>query len=138
MIEELTRGYTQTRVFMDTPVVIELSVPDREERELAELTERAFGWFAEVERRCSRFDESSELRTLCRTIGEPMRVSPLLFGALNLALKVSRTTGGALDPTIGRVMERVGIQQELPHWRTGEFAIRRGPRAGHLQQHHPR
>lgn len=117
MIEELTRGYTQTRVFMDTPVVIELSVPDREERELAELTERAFSWFAEVERRCSRFDESSELRRLCRTIGRPMRVSPLLFSALNLALKVSRTTGGALDPTVGRMMEESGFNR---NYLTGE------------------
>ena len=36
--QELTRGYVQTRVFMDTTVVIELSRAGRSERELAERT----------------------------------------------------------------------------------------------------
>jgi len=109
MIQELTRGYVQTRVFMDTPVVIELAAPGYDDAELAERTDRAFDWFAEVERRCSRFDEGSELRSLSRQIGEPLRVSALLFSALDLALNVAHLTGGALDPAIGRAMERSGF-----------------------------
>lgn len=108
-ISGLTRGYVQTRVFMDTPVVVEIVAPGHEEQELCERTDRAFGWFAEVERRCSRFDEASELRNLCRRIGEPTIVSTLLFSALDVAVRVAHLTGGALDPAIGGVMERSGF-----------------------------
>jgi FAD:protein FMN transferase len=108
-MQELTRGYVQTRVFMDTPVVIELSVPEHDEGQLAERTDRAFGWFAEVERRCSRFDEASELRSLSRGIGEPISISTLLFSALDISLEVARLTDGALDPAIGRAMEQSGF-----------------------------
>ena len=117
MIQELTRGYVQTRVFMDTPVVIELSAPEHDEEALAERTDRAFDWFAEVERRCSRFDEASELRSLSRRIGEPISVSTLLFSALELALEVAHLTGGALDPAVGRAMEQSGFNT---NYLTGE------------------
>jgi thiamine biosynthesis lipoprotein len=117
MTQELTRGYVQTRVFMDTPIAIELVTPECDERELHEKTDRAFGWFAEVERRCSRFDEASELRSLSRRIGEPIRISRLLFSALDLSLKVAHLTGGALDPAIGRAMEQTGFNT---NYLTGE------------------
>lgn len=106
-MQELAGGYTQTRVFMDTPVVIELSGPEQDE--LAERTERAFGWFADVERHCSRFDETSELRNLCRRLEDPVRVSALLFSALEICIEVAHSTGGALDPTVGRAMEQAGF-----------------------------
>ena len=109
MIQELTRGYVQTRVFMDTPVVIELAAAGEDDAKLAQCTDRAFAWFAEVERRCSRFDDASELRNLSLHIGEPVRVSTLLFQALDIALNVARLTGGALDPAVGRAMERSGF-----------------------------
>ena len=109
MIQELARGYRQTRVCMDTLVVIELTAPGNAEEELAGLTERAFDWFDEVELRCSRFDETSELRSLSRRIGEPIAISRLLFSALDLSLQVADLTGGALDPTVGRTMERSGF-----------------------------
>lgn len=117
MMRELTRGYVQTRVFMDTPVVIELSAPEHDDGELADRTDRAFGWFAEVESRCSRFDETSELRNLSRHIGEPIGISVLLFRALDLSLKVAHLTGGALDPAIGCVMEQSGFNT---NYLTGE------------------
>lgn len=121
MTQELTRGYSQTRVFMDTPIVIELSGHDHDEGQLAKRTDRAFGWFAEVERRCSRFDEASELRNLSRHIGEPTSVSPLLFGALELALQIAQLTGGALDPAIGSAMEQAGFDT---NYLTGEQVAR--------------
>jgi len=110
-------GYKQTRVFMDTPVIIELSPPEHDDAELAERIERAFGWFAEVERSCSRFDEASELRTLSRHIGKPVRASALLFSVLDVALAVADITGGALDPAVGRAMEQSGFNT---NYRTGE------------------
>jgi thiamine biosynthesis lipoprotein len=109
MMQDLTGGYVQTRVFMDTPVVIEVSAAGRDAGELAERTDRAFGWFAEVEHRCSRFDEASELRSLSRRVGEPISISALLFSALDLSVEVAHLTGGALDPAIGRAMEQAGF-----------------------------
>lgn len=117
MTQEMTRGYTQTRVFMDTPVVTELVAPGLDDGELADRTDRAYGWFAEVERRCSRFDEASELRSLSRRVGEPMSVSTLLFSALRLSLEVAHLTDGALDPAIGSAMERAGFNT---NYLTGE------------------
>jgi thiamine biosynthesis lipoprotein len=109
MMKDLTHGFVQTRVFMDTIVVIEISAQGRDEEHLASCTERAFDWFAEVERRCSRFDDASELRGLCRRIGEPISVSELLFSALVLSVCVADLTDGAFDPTVGRAMEQSGF-----------------------------
>lgn len=117
MTQELTRGYAQTRVFMDTPVVVEITAPGHDEGELSRRVDRAYGWFAEVERRCSRFDEASELRGLTRRVQEPTEVSTLLFSALEFALKLAELTSGAFDPTIGGVMERSGFNT---NYLTGE------------------
>ena len=117
-MSELTQGYTQTRIFMDTVVSIELSaLGGREEGELRQLTDLAFAWFDEVERRCSRFDESSELRCLSRSVGRRVAVSPLLFSALELSLAVARRTGGAFDPSIGTTMEELGF---ATNYKTGD------------------
>jgi len=61
--------------------------------------DRAFGWFHEVEARCSRFDERSELRQLAH---DPAPVSAILFEAIRFALTVAQESDGAFDPTVGR------------------------------------
>ena len=73
--------------------------------------DRAFEWFREVERRCSRFDETSELRQLSSQPGRPVRVSEIVFSATEFALTVAEETGGAFDPTIGRQMEAHGFDR---------------------------
>jgi thiamine biosynthesis lipoprotein len=78
--------------------------------------ERAFGWFAEVERTCNRFDEASALRQLCLTCGQAVRVPPLLLRALEVALEVARLSNGAFDPTVGAEMEAHGFDRD---YRTG-------------------
>jgi FAD:protein FMN transferase len=64
--------------------------------------ERALGWFAEVERVCSRFDPASELSRLCAHVGQPVEVSTLLLQVTRFALELARMTDGAFDPTVGR------------------------------------
>lgn len=110
----LKQGYLQSRVYMDTIITIELSRPpgDRLER-----VQRAFGWFDEVERCCNRFDPASELRRLLLQPGQPMRVSPLLFRAVEFALAVSRESGGAFDPTLGARLEAAGFSTD---YRSGD------------------
>jgi thiamine biosynthesis lipoprotein len=108
-------SYVQSRVYMDTIVTIE--VPNPDDSALAgDCVERAFGWFAEVERICNRFDEASALRQLCLTSGRPVRVPPLLLRALEVALEVARLSNGAFDPTVGAEMEQHGFDRD---YRTG-------------------
>ncbi len=61
---------------------------------------------------CSRFRDDSELTRVNRSDGRPVVVSELLIGALELALEGARLTGGAVDPTIGRVLELAGYDRD--------------------------
>ena len=74
--------------------------------------ERAFGWFREIEARCSRFDEQSELVQLTTRVGVPVPSSPILFEGVRFALAVAEDTDGAFDPTIGHRMEARGFNRE--------------------------
>jgi thiamine biosynthesis lipoprotein len=71
---------------------------------------RAFTWFHEIEQRCSRFLDGSELRKL--TAGAPVKVSTILFEAVQFALMVAEESGGAFDPTVGQRMAARGFNRE--------------------------
>lgn len=79
--------------------------------------ERAFRWFRDVEQACSRFDPSSELSRLSRTVGVDTPVSELLFRAVEFACAVATESGGAFDPTVGRHMIALGFNR---NYLTGE------------------
>mgnify|MGYP001548565715 CR=1 FL=1 len=79
---------------------------------------RAVAWFDEVEATCSRFDGKSELRRLSGQTGTPVRVSAILFQAVQFALEVAEETNGAFDPTVGLTMEAHGFDR---HYRTGQI-----------------
>ncbi|MEO6795445.1 MAG: FAD:protein FMN transferase [Candidatus Dormibacter sp.] len=68
---------------------------------------------AQVDQACSRFRPDSELSQLNRSAGRPVRVSPLLFLALTTALRVSRMTAGAVDPTVGTAMRIIGYDRDF-------------------------
>ena len=103
----------RTQVAMNTLVTLHVVSPEAP----AEIFESAFGWFHEIEARCSRFDAESELIRLCRRPGEPIEVSPLLFEAIRFALIVAEESGGAFDPTQGARMAELGFNR---HHITGE------------------
>ena len=83
----------------------------------ADLVDRAFRWFREVEQTCSRFDPTSELRQLDRQVGTATVVSPILFETLRFVLTLSAETDGAFDPTVGRRLEDLGFNRD---YRTGQ------------------
>jgi thiamine biosynthesis lipoprotein len=60
--------------------------------------DRAFGWFHEIERRCSRFLPESELVQATARPGVPAPASPILFETVRFALLVAEASGGAFDP----------------------------------------
>jgi thiamine biosynthesis lipoprotein len=101
---------------MDTFVTIDIIEPDSAQA-AAESVERAFSWFSEIERRCSRFDLDSEVMRLSAQIGSPVVVSELLFQAITFALSVAELSGGAFDPTLGGSLEARGFNR---NYQTGE------------------
>jgi FAD:protein FMN transferase len=110
-----------TEVLMGTFVTIhvvgEVQDPSNvEQREHA--LDRAFEWFRRVEECCTRFDPSSELLQLTAQVGVPVRVSALVYEAVQFALAVAEQSGGAFDPTLGHAMETRGFNRE---YRTGKL-----------------
>jgi len=64
-----------------------------------------------VDLACSRFRPDSELVKLNAAGGAPRRVSPVLWEALVAAVETARTTGGLVDPTIGKAMRLAGYDR---------------------------
>jgi len=58
----------------------------------------------EVDRACSRFRDDSDLGLANRAAGHPVRVSPVLVGAVRVALEAAEETDGLVDPTLGAVL----------------------------------
>lgn len=108
-------GHEYAATAMGTAVSITVAGGDPLAREAR--ARRAFGWFTEVEAVCSRFDETSEVRRLCRHVHEAVVVSPLLFEVVQFACAVAEASDGAYDPTVGVSMEARGFDR---HWRSGE------------------
>jgi FAD:protein FMN transferase len=84
--------------------------------------DRAFGWFYEIEERCTRFDATSDLMQLCSRTGEAVVVSPMLFEAIRFAKLVAEESGGAFDPTVGHRMAARGFNREHRTGKVVSFA----------------
>lgn len=69
---------------------------------------KAESWFADVERRLSRFRPDSELSALNRSTGRPFMASDLLFRALSAAARHYEETGGLFHPYLGGVLADLG------------------------------
>ena len=111
--------YRRTSVFMGTFVTIEVAGERASQQHVADtqvLVERGFEWFRQIEERCSRFDDRSELMQLSAQIGVSVPVSEILYEAVRFAVAVAEETGGAFDPTVGFQMESKGFNREC---RTG-------------------
>lgn len=107
----------RTEVAMGTLVTIQVAGGGSEAGVDGAL-ERAFGWFHEIEARCTRFDQRSELMQLTGRAGVPVPASAILYEAVRFALMLAEETGGAFDPTVGHRMEARGFNREH---RTGEI-----------------
>jgi len=87
-------------------VVQDPSVATAAERLLARELEK-------IDLACSRFRDDSELAMVHAESGRPVRISALLFEALEVASDVARRTGGAVDPTVGNAIESLGYDADL-------------------------
>jgi thiamine biosynthesis lipoprotein len=66
-----------------------------------------------IDRACSRFRSDSELEMLHAEAGRTVRVSSLLFEALEVACSVAERTHGAVDPTVGNALVTLGYDRDL-------------------------
>ena len=98
---------TRTEILMDTLVTIRVLNSGA-----VQAVERAFDWFREIEQRCTRFDQQSELMQLTARIGAAVPTSAILFEAVQFSLRLAEESGGAFDPTIGLNMEERGFNRE--------------------------
>lgn len=82
----------------------------------AALTHAAADLFAlleQVDRAASRFRPDSELSRANAHPGRPVAVSPLLAELVGDALRMAAHTGGAVDPTVGRAVQRLGYDRDI-------------------------
>ena len=66
-----------------------------------------------LDRACSRFRPDAEIAALHDRAGRWVPVGPVLFDALECALAVADATGGAVVPTVGSCMARLGYDRDF-------------------------
>jgi thiamine biosynthesis lipoprotein ApbE len=85
---------------------------------------------AALDAACSRFRADSEIVALDDAPADgrgrtgPVRISPLLAGALAVALRAARLTDGDVDPTVGGAMSAVGYDRDFALVRPDGPAVR--------------
>ena len=89
----------------------ELAVTDA--RVLAPALAALEAEIAAVDQACSRFRDDSELALVNGASGEWVAVSETFVDALDAAVRVARLTGGAVDPTIGIAVRRIGYDRDF-------------------------
>lgn len=62
---------------------------------------------------CSRFRRDSELAQINAAAGRPVRVSPLFFEAVEIALRGAQMTDGRVTPTVGSAMKVLGYDRDF-------------------------
>ena len=74
---------------------------------------------AALDAACSRFRADSEIVALDHAPADghgrtgPVRISPLLAGALAVALRAARLTDGGVDPTVGGALSAAGYDRDF-------------------------
>ena len=84
---------------------------------------------ARIDGAASRFRPDAEISRVERAQGHPVGVSPCLFEAVTVALRVAAATDGAVDPTVGNAMVRLGYDRDFAEVALGV--------AGSLPEKHP-
>jgi FAD:protein FMN transferase len=86
---------------------------------------------AAIDRACSRFRDDSELVRANACAGTPVRIGPLLAGALRVALNAAKESNGLVDPTLGAHVRAAGydrtfsLVRKRQTWQLGAVPARR-------------
>ena len=84
-----------------------------DDRALRPATVDLLGLLDRVEAAASRFRSDSELSLANARAGRPTPVSRLLVDLVDAALRAAAQTDGAVDPTIGLAMARIGYDRDI-------------------------
>ena len=95
---------------LGTSVVLQLTDPGALVRARSRVQRELYA----IDRACSRFRDDSELAYLNARAGRTVAASPLLFAAVELALRAAQLTGGDVDPTVGQALLLAGYDRD---WR---------------------
>jgi thiamine biosynthesis lipoprotein len=115
-----TTAATAFRALGTTAVVVvddSADDPDSCRRDASAAVERTTAAF---DLACSRFRDDSELMGLRRSHGRPIEISPLLYDALDAALRAARLTDGLVDPTIGGPLRALGYDRDFSFVSSGD------------------
>lgn len=66
-----------------------------------------------IDRATSRFRSGAEIHELHHWAGEPVAVSDDLWDAIVEAIRMAEATDGAVDPTVGEAMRRLGYDRDF-------------------------
>jgi thiamine biosynthesis lipoprotein len=66
-----------------------------------------------IDRACSRFRDDSELAVANASAGSWVPATPLFLAALAVALTAAETTGGLVDPSVGRALRILGYDRDF-------------------------
>ena len=114
----------RTEVLMGTLVTIHVVAPGT----LSDAIERAFGWFREIEARCTRFDEPSELRQLTTSVGVAGAGEPDSLRGRPVRGDPSRKTPAARSIRRSASAWRRGVRPRASHRPDSAHACRTGRR----------
>lgn len=84
-----------------------------DERVLRPATQDLTALLARIDATASRFRTDSALSIANRRAGRPVPVPKLLVDLVDAALDAAAQTGGAVDPTIGLTMQRIGYDRDI-------------------------
>ncbi|MEP6797291.1 MAG: FAD:protein FMN transferase [Lapillicoccus sp.] len=100
---------TEARHWRALGTYVDLQVADPELLDpAAELSRQVL---TTVDETCSRFRPDSDLSRANATAGHPVSVSPVLIGALRVALEAAEVTSGIVDPTLGEILVAAGYDR---------------------------
>ncbi|HEX9035456.1 MAG TPA: FAD:protein FMN transferase [Ktedonobacterales bacterium] len=98
---------------MATDVSVLIAADPDQEQEASEAANACMAWFDEVDARLSRFRPESELSQLNAASGAWFAASPVLYDAIEVALRAARASGGLFDPTLLPQLEALGYDRDF-------------------------
>src|SRR5512142_1848638 len=90
-----------------------LALVDSESFEAAKALSHVPEWFQERERALSRFRADSELSSLNRSAGQPVRVSDTLWAVLQQAMRAAVESGGLVAPNLLDALIAAGYDRDF-------------------------
>lgn len=100
-----------TETWTDWSCLVRLVITDAAALAPAAADLRAL--MSRVERAASRFREDSELNWANANAGRPVPISRTFVNLMSTALDSARLTVGAVDPTLGRDLTRIGYDRDI-------------------------